>query len=296
MDETIDYYQVLGVLSDAEQIVVTAAYRALASTYHPDKWKGDKDIATRRMAEINVAYSILGDAEKRAAYDKEQKNFHGKFDEASDQADQAFDSAAQDFEDRWSTACTVYSDLPDIRIALAKISHALAFAFVVNLVENKQFKLRNEIASSMQRKFMERHFGTNPEIIEYAHNLIQWGFRDAIKKLNSMVDVLGSDVDAKLVIERVEIDLDLKSRRVQQHQHDLNLKKAALDEKKLSELRRRVLYQPTSPDTFHYANVMGYEVDVKKGGSSSLTISAFARKEKVQYCSARRATFKCAFG
>jgi curved DNA-binding protein CbpA len=254
-----DYYQILGVLPDAEQVVITAAYRALASQYHPDRWAGDKAEATRRMAEINVAYSVLGDTEKRAAYDKEQRNVHGKFDETTEQADQAFDSAGSDFEDRWATACTVYPDLLVIRKSLAKISHALAFAFVVNLVENKNFKLRNEIAAAMQKKFMERHFGTNPEIIAYAHRLIQSGFRDAIKKLNSMVDVLGSDVDAQRVIERVELDLNLKRRRDEQHRQDL-------EAANLNALRRRVIYQPLSSETFDYAKLIGYEIDVQKGG------------------------------
>lgn len=255
-----DYYQILGVLPDAEQVVITAAYRALASQYHPDRWSGDKVEATRRMAEINVAYSVLGDTGKRATYDKEQRNVHGRFDQTTEQADQAFDSAASDYEDRWATACTVYPDLLDIRKSLAKISHALAFAFVVELVENKKnFKLRNEIASAMQKKFMERHFGTNPEIIAYAHKLIESGFRDAIKKLNWMVDVLGSDVDAQRVIERVELDLDLKSRRDEQHRQDL-------EAANLTALRRRVIYQPLSSETFHYANLIGYEIDVQRGG------------------------------
>ena len=56
-----DHYAILGILPDAEQVVVIAAYRALASLYHPDRWKGDLTEATRRMADINVAYATLGD-------------------------------------------------------------------------------------------------------------------------------------------------------------------------------------------------------------------------------------------
>jgi curved DNA-binding protein CbpA len=64
-----DYYRILGVLDDAEDVVIRAAYRALAQRYHPDKWQGDAAEATRRMAEINAAYAVLSDTEKRAAYD-----------------------------------------------------------------------------------------------------------------------------------------------------------------------------------------------------------------------------------
>ena len=65
MNSEVDYYAVLGVLPDAEDIVVVAAYRALANRYHPDRWKGDVAEATRRMADINIAYGVLGDVAKR---------------------------------------------------------------------------------------------------------------------------------------------------------------------------------------------------------------------------------------
>ena len=54
-----DLYSVLGVLPDAEDIVITAAYRALAQRYHPDRWGGDPAIAHKRMSAINAAYKTL---------------------------------------------------------------------------------------------------------------------------------------------------------------------------------------------------------------------------------------------
>ena len=52
MDAPTDFYQILGVLPDAEQIVITAAYRALASRYHPDRWAGDKTEETQRLQHL----------------------------------------------------------------------------------------------------------------------------------------------------------------------------------------------------------------------------------------------------
>ena len=66
-----DYYRTLGILDDAEDIIIKAAYRALAQRYHPDKWLGDKVEATKRMAEINEAYEVLSDNLKRTQYDRE---------------------------------------------------------------------------------------------------------------------------------------------------------------------------------------------------------------------------------
>jgi DnaJ-class molecular chaperone len=68
------HYQVLGVQPDAEDLVIKAAYRALAQRYHPDKWDGLETEAQQRMAEINAAYAVLSDADKRREYDAELKS------------------------------------------------------------------------------------------------------------------------------------------------------------------------------------------------------------------------------
>jgi curved DNA-binding protein len=66
--EKRDYYEVLGVEKGAVQQGIKEAYRRLAFQYHPDRNKGDAD-ALERMKEINEAYAVLCDPEKRARYD-----------------------------------------------------------------------------------------------------------------------------------------------------------------------------------------------------------------------------------
>jgi molecular chaperone DnaJ len=63
-----DYYQVLGLARDASQEEIKRAYRQLAFQYHPDHNK-DKD-AEQKFKEINEAYEVLSNPEKRAAYDR----------------------------------------------------------------------------------------------------------------------------------------------------------------------------------------------------------------------------------
>ena len=67
-----NYYSVLGVSEDATPEDIKRAYRELAKKYHPDKTKGDKQ-AEERFKEINEAYAILSDTEKRKKYDQLRK-------------------------------------------------------------------------------------------------------------------------------------------------------------------------------------------------------------------------------
>lgn len=64
-----DYYKVLGVSKTADEKEIKSAFRKLAQKYHPDKNPGDK-AAEDRFKEINEAYEVLGDAQKRQRYDQ----------------------------------------------------------------------------------------------------------------------------------------------------------------------------------------------------------------------------------
>ena len=68
MENKRDYYEVLGVSKDASDEELKKASRSLAKKYHPDMNKDDKD-AERKFKEVNEAYSVLSDAQKRSAYD-----------------------------------------------------------------------------------------------------------------------------------------------------------------------------------------------------------------------------------
>jgi molecular chaperone DnaJ len=67
-----DYYTVLGVPEDAEQGRIKRSYRDLAKRYHPDRNAGDAE-AEKKFKEIQEAYDVLGEPEKRQKYDQLRK-------------------------------------------------------------------------------------------------------------------------------------------------------------------------------------------------------------------------------
>ena len=74
-----DYYEVLGIQKSASADDIKKAYRSLAKKYHPDMNPGDKE-AEAKFKEVNEAYAVLSDDEKRKKYDQFG---HAAFDPAS---------------------------------------------------------------------------------------------------------------------------------------------------------------------------------------------------------------------
>ena len=66
-----DYYEILGVSKSASEDEIKKAFRKLAHKYHPDKAGGDE----KKFKEINEAYQVLSDKNKRSQYDRFGKTF-----------------------------------------------------------------------------------------------------------------------------------------------------------------------------------------------------------------------------
>lgn len=94
----MDYYELLEISPNASDEVIRMAYKALVKKYHPDTYQGDLDKAQRIMADINQAYEVLSDREKRYAYDKSislQHHSSAEKDAASEQTEVVTNSYGQ---------------------------------------------------------------------------------------------------------------------------------------------------------------------------------------------------------
>lgn len=209
MDKNKDYYAILGVLPSAEDIVIRAAYKALALRYHPDRFAGDSNQAKRKMSEINEAYEILSDPRKRSSYDslRDLNTKASYFDGEESDPPPRYDPLEQD----WLVALKYYPDLQELESSLSKIAWRLAYSYKAFLLSEKRFDSRKTLAEEMRRNFLELYFGKSPKLVAFAYELIQAGNKQAAKALNEAVRVLGSKADPDHLIGKIKTDFQCKA-------------------------------------------------------------------------------------
>jgi curved DNA-binding protein CbpA len=193
-----DYYRILGVMEDAEDVVIQAANKALAQRYHPDQWTGDRVEANRRMAEINEAHAVLSDPIKRKEYDSTREK--GAYQEEPDETDELLATIEKD----WNKAAEYLPDLKSIAQQLARTSKSLEFEYKIILLDTKSFNERAALASKLEANYLSKYFGTNETVIAYAKQLLAAGRRNAAKELNVAVGLLGSSVDPSVILKRLD--------------------------------------------------------------------------------------------
>lgn len=203
MDIEKDYYAVLGVLPSAEQIVIRAAFKALAQQYHPDKSSGYASDTSIKMAELNEAYRVLSSPEHRDEYDYSRGSRVYDASPFFDECSLSIHPLSDPLEKHWNTAIEFYPDLIEIEGWLSNISLRLAYSYKAYLLESKKFEGRKEIANLLEQSFLETYFGKEPSILKFARDLIRNGEKEAAKNLNEAIQVLGSSTTPQSIIDHI---------------------------------------------------------------------------------------------
>jgi len=205
MDINKDYYAILGVLPSAEDVVIKAAYKALAQRYHPDKTELDRATAHHKMAEINEAYTVLKNHDTRKEYEEARGTGTQNGDTVFED-DPGTQSGAQagPIDEQWSMATTFYPELKEIDERLSKISWRLALAFRAYLVDSREYENAPGVAKSFEREFLEVYFGSKDKIKALALQLIFSGNREATRALNKAVKMFGEKASEERIIAKIK--------------------------------------------------------------------------------------------
>ena len=120
-----DYYQILDIDPDSTAEEIRKAYKVASMKYHPDRNPG-KD-TTSQMQDINEAYAILKDDDKRSRYDKEYKRFRQETTKVSEPKTTSWTYSTYDIKDE-----NVKRDVDDAR----EYAHNLVEEFMQSLKRN----------------------------------------------------------------------------------------------------------------------------------------------------------------
>ena len=237
MDKNKDYYAILGVHPTAEIAVIEAAYKALAKRYHPDVSQDNPEEAHRRMQEINEAYEVLSNTTKRKEYDDLKGSGTqeaGDFFRGEEDVEPEYDPLDED----WKVALEYYPELEEYLTQLRRISWKLGYGFKAYIVDTKNYENGAKIYNQMYEEFVERYFGTNESIIEFANTLIETNNKQALKELNKVVKVL----DISQTFKKTDEVISKIEKKYQLNEYDpvkVFRKKEEEDRRKKEEDRRK---------------------------------------------------------
>ena len=185
-----NYYQILNISHDAEPIIITAAYRVLAKKYHPDHWRGDEEEGNEKIRDINEAYEILSNPQKRKTYDKRND---GKFEHSTNFYENSDISDSEDFKfDDWKIVEDFHPDVEDARKELSLLMPALGVYFQAAILAYKEFEDFHIYAKALEKGFLQNRFGTatraqkfGKELLIKNHTKLATDFSDHIRVLGN---------------------------------------------------------------------------------------------------------------
>jgi hypothetical protein len=177
------YYDVLGVAADTPDVVIKAAFRALAKEYHPDRAHADSG-DTDRFIEIQTAYSVLSKPDARSKYDAELEEAFVAF--APPPAGMPGAGEMQS-PVPWTTAPHDAADIERICTRLSLYSEPLAQAFHEACLKGECGDDPWRYAEEMENGFFREYFGEDPDVQAFARLLLLRSLTGAASTLNQLV-------------------------------------------------------------------------------------------------------------
>ena len=184
-----------------EDIIIRAAYKALAQRYHPDKWHGDSKEAHEKMSEINEAYEVLSDIQKRKEYDKEL--FKTKSREELNSEDEPFEEFLDEELESWKIAIDFFPNLKNCYLELNQLSTILANTFRTNVLEKQNFANAFAIKKEYENEYLIKYYGANEDIRKFAKELLLNGYSKAAIRVNKIVRVMGNSITAQQLTSQI---------------------------------------------------------------------------------------------
>ena len=200
MDTNQDYYSILGVLKNAELLVIKAAHKAMLKIYHPDRYKGGKAEGTRITQKINEAYTTLKDPKLRIKYDK---TFHYNNSESKNES--TTNNTRDSINEQWNFITKYQPEIVKLEQNLKKISPEEAEVFKIEIIQHKQFAHAKKIATALENQYLTKHFGKDSEIREFARFLLFSNKRNVAKELNKAVTMFEDKIELDSVIQQIKL-------------------------------------------------------------------------------------------
>jgi len=177
------YYDVLGVAADTPDVVIKAAFRALAKEFHPDRADaatGDTD----KFIEIQTAYSVLSKPNSRSEYDAELRE--ASLTQAS--ALPAGGDVGGPLVTRpWNATPYNTGDIERICARLGLYSEPLAHSFHEAYLRGECGDEPWRFAEDMEKSFFQQYFGDDPDVQSLARLLLLGSHAGAALTLNQLM-------------------------------------------------------------------------------------------------------------
>ena len=200
-------YDVLGLPWASDVELVKATYKSLVKIYHPDIFRGDKDFAKERLAQLNSAYEFLSDKQQKREFDKNQQSKNNEneqqdFDPEKNSSE--FDEGINVLKENWDFACEYYPELKMLYSDLRKMSREPAFAFMAFVVETKEYAQAQSIAETLEDAFLTTKFSGDKQIKQIAKRALQQKEFKFAQELNKALKILGLDAKNTILIKLSE--------------------------------------------------------------------------------------------